>query len=821
MNAINCLEQVARAAGRKLSDEELEGIYDSIGAEMRRIRAEKRLAGLEDSPETLTREAAESAATRHADEARLKRVRTALTILAHDRNMRAVQSHGDGMMRGLLSLMVRDKADRANVLSGEAREMAIRNEAMGRLVDLWTASGPKLFGLLTNNDGIRTLMRALYGQKTGVKAADDAAQAWREVTEGLRQRFNRAGGDIGRLDDWSIPQHHSQRRVMKAGRDQWIADILPRLNRERYVNDDGSLYTDQQMLDLLGAAYETISTGGLNKLQPGQAGRSGMRANRGSEARQLHFKSADDYLDYQKQYGDRNFYQVLTGHVAGMANDIALVEQFGPNPDHMFRTLYDVARKSGDRESAGLSLQNVYDELSGKTNIAEHQTLGRFSQGLRNIQIAAKLGGAFLSSIPDAATLYITGQVANLPAMRVASNQLAALNPANQMEKRMAQRAGLALDTLLGELNRFGEEGFGSGVTAKFATLTMRASGLASWTEANKRAFGVTMMSSIGAAVKTKSFKALEADDMRILRSKGITETDWAIWKLAKQEDWGNGNDTMLTPASIRAIPDEALAGLQGNPTRLRDEATAKLLGAVLEESDNAVITAGVREKALLKQGTQKGTVKGEIVRSIVLFKSFPTAMIARHWTRAVNMPTTQGKIGYTAALFSITTLLGYLAMSAKDIARGQDPKDPSDIRTWVAAAVQGGGAGIYGDFVLADVNRYGNTPISTLAGPVATTLEDAFNLTVGNIRQAAEGKDTNIGAEALRFAKSNTPMANLWYTRAALDHAILHDMQEYLSPGYLRKLRGWSRKEFNQDYWWQPGETLPERAPQFSESRK
>jgi hypothetical protein len=38
-----------------------------------------------------------------------------------------------------------------------------------------------------------------------------------------------------------------------------------------------------------------------------------------------------------------------------------------------------------------------------------------------------------------------------------------------------------------------------------------------------------------------------------------VTEQDFAIWKLADQEDWGNGNTTMLTPESIMRIPDAAL----------------------------------------------------------------------------------------------------------------------------------------------------------------------------------------------------------------------------------------------------------------------
>jgi hypothetical protein len=79
-----------------------------------------------------------------------------------------------------------------------------------------------------------------------------------------------------------------------------------------------------------------------------------------------------------------------------------------------------------------------------------------------------------------------------------ARNELAALNPRNKLEKRLAQRAGLALDSMLYEMNRFGQEGLGTSFSSKLANTTMRLSGLNAITDARKRAFGVTMMDAIG-----------------------------------------------------------------------------------------------------------------------------------------------------------------------------------------------------------------------------------------------------------------------------------------------------------------------------------
>jgi hypothetical protein len=89
------------------------------------------------------------------------------------------------------------------------------------------------------------------------------------------------------------------------------------------------------------------------------------------------------------------------------------------------------------------------------------------------------------------------------------------------------------------------------------------------------------------------------------------------------------------------------------------------------------------------------------------------------------------------------------------------------------------------------------------------------FELTKGNIDEALAGKNTHAGAEATRFVRSHAPLVNLWYAKAALDHAGLHAMQEAMSPGYLARIKNKQRKDWGGDYWWAPGASFDEmRAP-------
>ena len=224
----------------------------------------------------------------------------------------------------------------------------------------------------------------------------------------------------------------------------------------------------------------------------------------------------------------------------------------------------------------------------------------------------------------------------------------------------------------------------------------------------------------------------------------------------------------------------------------------------VLAETDYAVVTPGAKERALMfGLSAKKGTAGGEFARTMWLFKSFPVAVISKHWMRGWGMNTVGGKAAYAVSFGLGTTILGALALQLKDVTKGKEPRDMDTFAFWGAAFAQGGGAGIFGDYLYSNQSRFGRSLTETAAGPVfGGVLPDLVDLTFGNVQEAAGGDPTHAGAEALRFAQSNTPLINLWYTRAILDRLVFQQMQEYLSPGYLARMRERARKDTGQEYW-------------------
>ena len=270
----------------------------------------------------------------------------------------------------------------------------------------------------------------------------------------------------------------------------------------------------------------------------------------------------------------------------------------------------------------------------------------------------------------------------------------------------------------------------------------------------------------------------------------------------------------MLTKDGIRAIP--GLSDADAN------RATARLLGFLDAEARTAVLSPDLATRAGLQQGTKAGTVGGELLRSLMLFKSFPVAIVQKHLRRLENIPSTQGKVAYGVAMMTGLTLFGAAAMTLKDLAAGKDPRDPADPKFWLAAFVQGGGVGIFGDILYTGMGgnaRGGQSNWTSLAGPVLGNAFDGMNVVRKGAGWAiadekADEAKRQFGAEALRFVRGNTPLVSLWYLRSAVDHMVVHDLQEQLSPGYLSRMERRSRKEWGQDYWWEPGEALPDRAP-------
>jgi hypothetical protein len=158
--------------------------------------------------------------------------------------------------------------------------------------------------------------------------------------------------------------------------------------------------------------------------------------------------------------------------------------------------------------------------------------------------------------------------------------------------------------------------------------------------------------------------------------------------------------------------------------------------------------------------------------------------------------------MGEVANLVLSATVLGYMSLIAKDLVKGREPRDPRDVRTMMAALQQGGGMGIYGDFLFGESKaRTGGTLISTLAGPTLGTLDDVTDIW----RRIRNGDDA--AAKAFSTALSNTPFMNVFYLRPILDYMILSSLTEAMNPGALRRREALVTRDTEQGWLMRPSQ--------------
>ena len=806
----DCIDAVTMAIGRQASDAEIRQIEQRINNHMHRAATQNPTAWRAMSPAERVGAGAQGAFDEFMGDRSKKAQRVALQITADSRNVAAFND-----------LKTADKTATAALVNRleqvDTTIKGVRREYFSNLMDTIEAADPKLFGMMENPAAVRDFLREVMGQKSGNQTAAAGAKAWLETIEAMRMRFNASGGDIGTLDYGYVPQPHDNIRVLKAGQSDWAARIMPKLDRKRYTNDDGTRMSDAQLEQFLFKTWDTISSDGLNKVVPGTRTGSGI-ANRGADHRQIHFKDADSYLEYMDEFGQGTVFDAMQGHVSALSRDIALVEEMGPSPAHMFGKLQQMAEviDKGKGKHTGpllITAQDAWNALSGHDSQTQHAKFAAFSQGTRNYVTAAKLQGTLLSSFSDVPTMMLTANFNRLPMWDLFSNTIKSFG---KEYREYANTSGLVADSIVSDMNRWAEGNLGQGWSGKLANATMKLGLMNAWQDSLRRGYSITQMASFGKLSRT-DWKALDAVDREHMARKGITEADWQVMQLAKPESW-RGNQ-MLTPEAIRDIPEAKLAAA-GLGEIERNRAASRMLGFIVDESEYAVVGPDLMARASVSRGTQKGTINGEFRRNLALFTTFPKAMLSRHVRRAYEMETTLGQLGYAASLGVGLTLFGALSIQAKDLAIGKDPRDMTGGKFWAAAFFQGGGAGIYGDMLYTGVggnDRNGAPNWSRMAGPVYGTAFDLANVTLGNIGQMAEGKDTKFAGEAMRFARANMPFVNLWYAKGALDHAFYHEMLEYSSPGYLANMRARVRKDYNQGYWWQPGGGAPDRAPNLN----
>ncbi len=672
----------------------------------------------------------------------------------------------------------------------------------------------------------RDVTRALWDlnkkNPTGVPGVSKDAKTIAEIMHKYRrkivQRENQAGAYILQKDGRAVGTVHDAGKIVKASFDNWRKDIY------EGIDFDAMDIPFARREDFLKSLYKTTTTG-VRKVKPQDQDANFARtdlassfkgyrnlAKTESAASLIVWKDADSWYDYNSKYGRPSLREAFTQDMQSATRATAIMDIFGTNPQAMLdRVIKRLEEKyENDPEKLkGIQRKGAYvvkfdaamKEVTGEVNFGSETTFAQTMMWYRTFQALAKLGGVTLSALGDTAFIAAARIYQGRPLLEAWQDGFAAFfrGMAKGQVREIADRAGIGLEGQIGSYAhdfRLGDSA--SGQASRLMSGFFKLNLLTPWTDSNKRGVGLMISNDFGRESNTV-FSKLSEDQQRILSIYGINDQGWEIVrKSAKVAEDGR-------PYII--------------PSEIKNEKMRENFFALLtSEIDNAVITAGARERIIMKRGYSAGTSMGEALRLVGQFKAFGVTAMSKTYGRQLYGYGAKGwrdqlqrGVGANMGIISTiagTTMMGYYIMQLKELAKGREPREFNK-QTLLAAMLQGGGAALYGDFLFAKYNRFGGGPLETALGPGITEFGNFANLLL-QLRDVATGEDVDFGGDAIRLVKSNAPLQNLLYTKQVTDYLIWYQLQEMVNPGYLERAERRTEKENATKYWLPPSSIVP-----------
>lgn len=557
---------------------------------------------------------------------------------------------------------------------------------------------------------------------------------------------------------------------------------------------------------------------------------------------------------------------VLSSSIEKLRQDIRDKKIFGDLTDEKrVKLLEDLGDKNKvvNREGAiGKSLMFALGEATS----FEYPRLKNAAAIIRAWNSVTKLGSATLAQFPDFLNLanehrIVRGNNFASAWVETFKNYFEKMTPE---KKRVLDRLGVMADTMnFQNFNRFDADNINNKIGRLNDTL-FKISGQDWHTKSAKSGFALSMMRDLGELVDLdfdslpagyrealSQYGSIDPKSWDLIRQIGVEEVEgqkYLIPDLIQKLDDAEFEDIIPNEFKETSRPQrqDSFPGVDENPgivgealamkekkfeNKLKDwedmrdfhlkrakfKLETQLRTFFIEETRNAVLEPDLKVRRQVTLGTKTGTATGEAVRLMTQFKSFAYAYYDRalRGKRFSNDGTLQDYGGVIhQALASV--FLGYVAMTAKDLSKGLEPKDPTLGQTWLQATFQSGGLGIMGDFLQSGLSaRSGTDAVSTILGPTisqAGTLSKNVGKAVGEIYKESKGEEGDffgVTSDFVDFGKSQIPFNTLWYTRAAFDFMFWHQLKETLEPGSIRRSERRLRKEFNQEYIMSPNEVF------------
>lgn len=813
-DCINTVQAAARAAGKELSEDEVGDIFQSLQLRQAYLKS----IGQDLNPAAYAMQAAEQLAQDYKAAALNEKRSAAINLKLRMQHVAWVQKHfGNNIAEGLEAILVGVNRAKPGARLGVAQlqESLLKKYLSGFEHDIESAGLSKILAKGSLDDEVAQAMWAMDKDKSLLdKLPKDAVKLakitkkWGEIS---RLDANEAGANIGKYDGYITRVSHDPERIKGDGSsaafERWKDKALKTFDIGRMLEETGN----NSAQEMLHGIWMNLATGDHTKAVP-KGELSGFKgpgnlAKKLSQSKVIHFKDGMGWADYNKEFGSRNLRESIFAGLRNSADKVGLMQKLGTNPESMFDTLKSdllkITKEQGKTDNEKLiqasELQDKYVKLDkfmqvvdGSANIPGNALWARRMSNIRVWKMMSSLGSMIFSQLNDLA-VYGAGVRHQggsfFSGMGEAINGLGrSLKPAER--KELLASLGIAIDNMAGEMGRIGS--FQQPGLMSWAPRAFMKMNLGEWWVSHMRASAALGTSHRLALNAGKEFAELHPDLQRTLSTYNIDSTAWDHIRTSSAEHL-DGNHYVV-------------------PEHVQDKASSELLRHYLsDQTYYLALEPDKKTQAYMLRGLRPGTVEGEAARFLMQFKSFTGAYMQKILGRELYgrgyegdsligvLKNGNGEFQGLAQLIAMSTLMGYASMQLKALAKGQTVQQPESMgdaaQQFLASAVQGGGAGIYGDFIFGQASRMGGGTMETLAGPVLSEggrIVDLYHTAIGatmeSTGQSSSERMRQVGAKAFNEAINNTPFINLFYSRMILNYAIFYRIQESMNPGYLRR---------------------------------
>ena len=543
-----------------------------------------------------------------------------------------------------------------------------------------------------------------------------------------------------------------------------------------------------------------------------------------SAARKIHFKDGTSWEKYSQEYGTGSVPEAMVSTLRRSANNIAMLSKWGPNPRRMFDIVLnqsvdkasrlDFVKKSKINKTSA-RLQAYFDMLDGTAYIPVDFMGAKTGQSLRSWQFLSKVGMMVFSSLGDIAPraeLMRTIGTNPLSAYFESISSMIQGRPADEA-RMIADATGVWADSTMGHMAAYMADSTHMGGMVSKSLMMFNKLTLQEWWDETSRLGIGSYLARCMALMKDTPFKDLPANQRTMLRMYGLSNKEWDLMRANENTYRVEKGKQFITPDAVWGYSDKSIATYLDKAeseltpreiTGVKREMNHRLMSFFIDKTNDANLRPGIESRYTIIRGTRPGTWAGEGLRMIGQFKYYSIEFGRRILGRKIfgvrqdrgyglvsGSPDISGLINVILG----STILGYVSMQSKNILKNRTLRSPTDLGTWTASLLQGGGLGLYGDFFFGQYNRFGQSMIESIAGPVPVSLEQGAVIL---LKMEHLEDPTN---QISQFAKNNLPMLNLFYLRTSLDFLLLNGLQEEMSPGSLQRYNDKIQRDNDQQF--------------------